>query len=380
MPPVRDLFFTGAEYAERLATVRRKMHERGADVLIVDETEHLFYLTGFIISGTTYQACIIPFDQEPVMVLRSMDKANFLEQSWLSDYVTFADIEDPIAVVARTLSKRSWSSKCIGFELDSHYLTVRRHQTFRDALPEATFVDFSEILWELRLRKSPQEIAYLRIASQIADAMMLQAINAIGEGKSEREAAIAACRTLIEMGGDLRRPGLVTSGRRSGSIHGVLGDHRLERGDLVHMEFTPRFHNYSGRLIRPTVIGPPSRDQAETARQLIAIQDEQIAAMRPGAVAKDIDRICREQVLAAGLRDVYENVTGYTVGCDVLFPPPRITDLTRTFLPTSDWVLEPGMTFHMYTWARNMSFSETVLVTEIGHERLTQLERKLFIR
>ena len=34
----------------------------------------------------------------------------------------------------------------------------------------------------------------------------------------------------------------------------------------------------------------------------------------------------------------------------------------------------------MYTGARGMAFSETVLVTEGGAERLTRLERRLFAR
>jgi Xaa-Pro aminopeptidase len=60
--------------------------------------------------------------------------------------------------------------------------------------------------------------------------------------------------------------------------------------------------------------------------------------------------------------------------------PPRSSDFTRTFLPTAAWSLEPGMVFHMYTGARGMAFSETVLVTERGPERLTRLERRLFER
>ena len=49
-------------------------------------------------------------------------------------------------------------------------------------------------------------------------------------------------------------------------------------------------------------------------------------------------------------------------------------------MPTAEWVLEPGMVFHMYTGAGGMSFSETVLVTDGGPERLTRLERRLFVR
>ena len=38
------------------------------------------------------------------------------------------------------------------------------------------------------------------------------------------------------------------------------------------------------------------------------------------------------------------------------------------------------MVFHMYLGASGMTFSETVLVTESGAERLTRLERRLFTR
>jgi Xaa-Pro dipeptidase len=102
--------------------------------------------------------------------------------------------------------------------------------------------------------------------------------------------------------------------------------------------------------------------------------------MKPGVLAQDVDRICREGVLRAGLRESYDNVTGYTLGYYGATHPPRTSDFTRAFLPTADWVLEPGMVFHMYTGAGGMSFSETVLVTDGGAERLTRLERRLFER
>jgi len=154
----------------------------------------------------------------------------------------------------------------------------------------------------------------------------------------------------------------------------------LSRGDILHMELVPSVNGYSARLMRPTVIGPPSAEQADTAARLIEIQDEQIATMKPGAVARDVDRVCRERVLAAGLRESYDNFTGYTLGYYGATHPPRTSDFTRAFVPTAEWVLEPGMVFHMYTGARGMAFSETVLVTDGGAARLTQLERRLFVR
>ena len=62
--------------------------------------------------------------------------------------------------------------------------------------------------------------------------------------------------------------------------------------------------------------------------------------MRPGAVACDIDAILRQGVLAEGLRDSYDNITGYTLGY-YAYPGPHTSDFTRTFHPEAEWTLEP---------------------------------------
>ncbi|HXJ83129.1 MAG TPA: Xaa-Pro peptidase family protein [Candidatus Methylomirabilis sp.] len=373
------LLFRREEYTRRIEAVRGEMRVAGADLVLVDEAEHLFYLTGFDRSATRYQVCAVPLDGEPVMFLRSLDEPNFLERSWLRDYVTVPDWEEPVEVLARVLADRGWASGRIGLELDSNYLTVKRWQEITRALPDATFVDFGGVLRRLRLRKSPAEIAYLRHAAHIADHAIVVAADAAGEGRSERDAAAAASRTFIELGADNGRAGVITAGARSGTLHGGLGHHLLRGGDILHMELVPQVHGYSARLMRPTVIGRPSPHHAETARRMIEIQDRQLDAMKPDAVARDVDRICREAMLAAGLRDRYENATGYTLG---YYAPwsPRTSDFTRMFVPTADWVLEPGMVFHMYVSARGLAFSETVAVTESGAERLTRAERGLIVR
>jgi Xaa-Pro dipeptidase len=100
--------------------------------------------------------------------------------------------------------------------------------------------------------------------------------------------------------------------------------------------------------------------------------------MKPGAAAVAVDAILRDGVLSAGLRDSYDNITGYTLG---LYAPagPRTSDFTRIFHPKSDWRLEAGMVFHMYASGSGASVSETVLVAPGGAERLTTLPRTLIV-
>lgn len=375
---MQRLPFAIEEYERRLVTLRGAMQQRGARVLLLDQNEHFAYILGYAPRGTLYQACVVPLEGEPTAVVRAADEETFCESSWSRRYVSYADDEDPVAVIGGVLHDAGLSHGPIGLELDSNFLSVRRFEQIRAALPRAEIVDFSEVLRRQRLRKSPAEIEYHRRAARIADAAFTHIVERIGEGKSEREAALALYETVLSMGGDNSYSGIITSGTRVHAMHGVLGDRSLRSGDFVHTELMPQVQGYNSRLMRTTVIGRPTADQLSTARRLIEIQDEQLATIRPGAVAGEVDRICREQVLRGGLRTSYRNVTGYTLGFLPMVAIPRTSDFTRAFVPSAEWVIEEGMVFHMYVWAQGMAFSETLHVTREGIERLTLTERRLF--
>jgi Xaa-Pro dipeptidase len=317
---------------------------------------------------------------EPVMVLRRLDVAPFLERSWLDRYVGFIDWEDPVAIAARVIDELGCSRVRIGIDGDSYCMTVRRHQALRAALPQVSFVEFSGVLRELRLIKSPDELGYIRRAAAVADGAMQAATAAAGVGVSERAVAAAASEAFVRLGADHGRVGPITrAGRGWGFLHGHLRDQPLQSGDVLHLELVPIVQGYSARLMRPAVIGAATEEQRKDAALLVAVQDRQIAAMRPGAIGREVDAICRTGLIESGLRDSYDNPTGYTLGY-YHFSTPRTSDFTRVFNPRADWRLEAGMVFHMYASARGMAFSETVLVTASGPERLTQLERKIVQR
>jgi Xaa-Pro dipeptidase len=370
-----ELDFSRAEYDARVAAVRAEMAARDIDVLLVDQFEHLVYLFGYLPTAARYQACLLPRDGEPHMVVRALDLPTFLVQSWVRSWTSFADDEDPMALVAREAGRFGPLSS-LGVETDSHFLTVQRYRQLEAALPDAAIADFAGVMWALRWVKSPAEIDYLRQAAAIADRSLLRAVEAAREGQTERQPAVAAYTAAIEAGADNGRVALFAYGKNSDTLHGRLGTGPLKRGEVMHVETVPQVRGYSARIMRPVVIGEASVEQLHVAERLIAIQDEQIDAMRPGAIAGDVDRILREQVIAEGLRADYPNATAYTLGHHAT---PRTSDLTRAFLPGETWPLESGMVFHVYVWAKGMAFSETVLVADGGPEVLTSVPRKLFV-
>src|SRR4029079_1896857 len=96
------------------------------------------------------------------MVARALDEPMLAEQSWVRQCVTFADIENPVDVVAAVIRGKQWACKRIGVESDSHFLLVNRLRRLQAALPDTELADFSGHMWELRLRKSRAEVANLK--------------------------------------------------------------------------------------------------------------------------------------------------------------------------------------------------------------------------
>ncbi|QPB24702.1 Xaa-Pro peptidase family protein [Rhizobium sp. 007] len=374
-PPIFPPPFPVDEFRSRLAALRKGMAERGVDMLIVDQREHRAYFSGFSSTAAMYQALLIPLDQEPIAVIRGLDSPSFSEASRFGDYVAFSDNENPIKVAAETIKSRGFGASAIGVERDSHILTVNRALEFESLLPDAKFVDFSRVMWEMRLVKSPLELACLTVAAEICDRAAAAAFEVAQVGVNEREVFAAMTSEAWRSGADNAQVGVMSSGPRSGTLHSSLGDRMLAEGDIVHLEPVPHFRGYTSRLMRPKSIGAPTDEQIRTAETMIQIQDEQFRTMRPGVNAKDVDRVVREGMLEAGLRDSYANITGYTLG---LKSPPRTSDFTRVFLADSDWKLEQNQVFHMYTSARGMAFSETIVVTTEGGTRLTKMDRRLF--
>ena len=146
---------------------------------------------------------------------------------------------------------------------------------------------------------------------------------------------------------------------------------------LLNLELVPKVEKYSARIMRPIAIGKASRKVIEIAKKLFEYQDNQIAAMQTGQTAANVDTILRKQILDSGLRSTYENVSGYMLG--IYGRTPRSSDFSHVFLPSSNWTIEAGMVFHMYTSAQGIGVSETVLVTDNGGERLTRTPRKLLV-
>ncbi|RUX26312.1 aminopeptidase P family protein [Mesorhizobium sp. M2A.F.Ca.ET.042.01.1.1] len=368
------------EYRTRLRRTQEAMRKADLPVIVLHQPENILYLTGFYTTGYfSYHAVAVPSEGDPVLLLRDVEVPAARATSWIKNHYIYKDEPDPVPAwldtTKRALEDLGLAGGRVGVDEHSWFLTVERWKMLQKLVPHATLVKEPRIVDHLRLIKSPREIAFLRVAASQAEKGVQAGMEASQAGVTERVVAGAVFNALVSAGSGLPLSGIITSGTRTDLLHGDFSDRRLERGDTVYFELQGIHQKYWARIMRTTVVGPASDAQKRTAETIIRIQDEAIATMQAGANAGVVDKAFRDPLIASGLRESYTNRAGYSLGLNYR---PSAGEFIREFVPGVDWMLEPGMVFHMLMMGAGMGFSETILITENGPERLTTMERKLF--
>lgn len=367
---------TPQDYTIKLARLRTAMAEQDCDLVLLDSGESLAWISGYSVSETLWRAVFVPRAGDPWFVLRSLDAAPCREGGCISDVVGYPDTASGADVMVSELKRRGFGRARIGWDFNSVSCNPARLYAMQAALPEAVYIDLRGLTDSIRWVKTEGEIEALSAAARIADETMACLAAQLRPGRTTREMAALAASEFLLRGADTGETGPIL--RAEGDhefLHGLFKGDRLEPGDILHAELIPYVNRYGARLMRPILTASPTLRQSEVAEGLITLQDQQIAAMRPGTPACDVDRILRDGVLKAGLRREYSNVTAYTLG--LYSRTPRSSDFSRVFLPDQTWLLEENMVFHVYTTADGLGFSETVVVTPEGGRRLTQSPRQL---
>lgn len=369
-------WFERREFLDRVARVQATLRARGLDGLLAFAPESVTWLTGFFTRGySTFQFAIVPAEGEPSVFCRDVAQYYLDRTCVFGGHAVWADGDDRNAAAAAFVARNLGASAQVAVEFDAWQMTAARYMALSAAMPGIRMVDAEGVVAKARLVKSPAEIAYQRRAAQAAEAGMDAARATAAAGVSEREVAASIVAAMIRAGSDHPGPGPLSSGERAFHLHGGFTDRVLRHGDTLQCECTPAVRHYHARFMRTIKIGAATPAEHDKLAAIIAVQDEALAAVRPGVAAAVPDAIYREGILRRGLRKDYTNKTFYSVG--LMMPPVGGEALEAA--PGATWTFETGMVFHTYVLADSFGFSETIAITPEGYERLTTYPREMIV-
>ena len=143
----------------------------------------------------------------------------------------------------------------------------------RDGL-DAEIVDALVPLEALRARKTPQELAMLREASERVVDSMLAVFAQAAPGMTKHDLVETLRREEVSRGLTFEYC-LITSGT---SLNRAPSDRRIEAGDILSLDSGANYRGYIGDLCRMGILGEPD---AELWDLLSAVDEIQQAARKP---------------------------------------------------------------------------------------------------
>src|SRR5262245_10767240 len=200
------LHFTREELAERRKRTIELMQKRGLDGLLMFRQETMYYLTGYDTFGYVFFQCLyLGADGRAVLLTRAPDLRQAQHTSDIADIRIWVDREGaaPAQELRVILQERQCRGRRLGVEWDSYGLTAANGRALEAALAGfCTLEDASRLVSELRLVKSPAEIAFVRRAAELADAAWVEAVRLARPGAFEGDILAAMQSAVFRSGGD----------------------------------------------------------------------------------------------------------------------------------------------------------------------------------
>src|SRR6266568_2572910 len=173
-------------------------------------------------------------------------------------------------------------AKRIGIE--TTFMPMDAGAALKSALPDAEIKDALVVLERQRLRKSPQELAMLRTASEkVIDAMM-SVIASHGPGSTKEEIAEALRRAEVNRGMTFEYC-LIAAGT---SHNRAPSPQRWEEGDVLSIDSGGNYHGYIGDLARMAILGEPDAELEDLLAEIEAIQRAAMKPIKSGTMGGEI--------------------------------------------------------------------------------------------
>jgi Xaa-Pro aminopeptidase len=228
---------------------------------------------------------------------------------------------------------------------EAHDVTVELHGelTGIDGAPE--LVALGRAVESLRTVKDDHEIALLREACGIGDQALLETLDRVAPGHTEREIARRLETSMVELGADgVAFDTIVATGPNSAIPHHRPTDREVERGDLLKIDFGALYQGYHADCTRTVVVGrEPETWQREIYEVVRSAQRAGRRALLVGADVREVDASARNVVAAGGYADQFSHGLGHGVGLEIHEAPMLGPTASGRLADRTPVTVEPGI-------------------------------------
>jgi Xaa-Pro aminopeptidase len=226
------------------------------------------------------------------------------------------------------------------------------NKLLQEKYPNLEVKDPSPLLGELRVVKSPAEIALLQEAVDATVIAQTECAKSCEPGMYEYQMQAVAEYCFAGSGAEYRAfPSILASGPNSLYVHYDANDRKMKSGDLVVIDIGAEFHGYAADIARTLPVnGKFTAAQKELYELVLSAQEEGLKTISVGGTMQDAEKRARE-ILTEGLlkRHIAKDTAQakkysphlfyHFIGLDVHDPGP----VNKPLVPGVVFAFEPGV-------------------------------------
>jgi Xaa-Pro aminopeptidase len=326
-----------SEYHDRLKRLRRRISESDVAALVVTHLPNIRYLSGF--SGSAG------------ILIVALNHATLLTDGRYAiqapDEVKSSGVHAiiPPCPMIEAASEFLISRKKRQVAFDPTQFTVAQHTAMRRAAGRSvSWLSASGWVEDLRLLKSPSEIAKMRAAARLISKVFEQVVPLIRPGVTELDLAAEIDYRMRKLGAS--GPSfetIVASGPRAALPHARPTSKRLRRNELVVLDAGAILADYCSDMTRTVFVGRATNQVKMWYRAVLEAQQAGIAACGPEVEWAEPDAAARRVLESQGLGKYFVHSTGHGVGLEI-HEAPRLAKGQKAKLQAGMVVtIEPGI-------------------------------------
>ncbi len=341
----------------------QQMAEQGLDLVIVNQREHVQYLFGPHFAGTFQPAAALTSAGEAILVAperrmpprHAADRLLGYAAQWHST-LRNDQRQASTEVLCQALGPAAFRGR-LGVEFSCYA------RFFPDS---GTLYDIEPILYRLRRRKEPDELARIRRAVTATERMFARARSILQPGINELDVFSELQAVAVRECGEM----LTGTGNdyQSGSRGGPPRDRAIQAGELYILDLGPAFRGYFADNTRTFPVGEPTAAQRQAWEFVVRALEHVERSARPGKSARALFDEA-SAILQQSPRGTFNHHLGHGIG---LFPheAPHLNPAWDDTLEIGDvFAVEPGL--YAPELAAGLRIENNYLVTSDGVERLT---------
>ena len=380
------LHFSKDEFSSRKLKVLKKMEEQNIDALLMFRQESMYWLTGYDTFGYVFfQTLVLDRKGNIILLTRAPDLRQAQNTSNIEDIRIWIDKDgsNPTDDLKNILNELNLKGKNLGIEYEAYGLTGRNTLRLNKSLENYCKIeDKSNLITNLRVVKSAEEIFYVRKAAELADKALEEVWKHAKVGTSESTILAKMNSIIFEGGGDYpANEFIIGSGKNALLCRYQSEKQILKNPDQLTIEWAGTYKHYHSAMFRTIPIGKANPKHYKMHEACVEALKNCEKKLKPGNKIGEVFDVHAKTFDELGYNKARMNACGYSLGTTF---SPNWMDWPMIY-KNNPYIIQQGNVFFMHMILMDseselaMNLGESYLVTKNGIERLGKQKLDLVI-